>query len=138
MIQKILRIVHLVGLVVIIIVNISFGQDVEHNYKVGPQITTCDSLDVSDSSLEKTIQTIKSSKFRFQQSFKLTRRQGFKGGEYYSCDGESGFLVIKYNDEMLLFINVKKSIWDKLISSSDPEGYFLKERSSLQQYVLKE
>ncbi len=135
MMRKTVRTIHLIGLLLIISVSGSFSQEVEHNYKIGPQVTTCDSMVISDSSPETAIETIKSSKFRFQQSFKLTRRQGFKGGEYYSCDGESGFMVIKYNDERLLFTDVNKSIWDKLISSSDPEGLYLEERSSLQQFL---
>jgi hypothetical protein len=108
-----------------------FGQEVEHNYQVGPQITTCDSLDIDHLTEMEAIKQIRSLKFRFQQSFKLTRRQGFKGGEYYSCDNNLGYLVLNLNESEKLYIEVKKEFWEILIKSSDPEGYYLKNKNTL-------
>ena len=102
------------------------AQEVERNYLVGPQSTTCDSLDLLDSSKEKAIELIRASSFRFNQNFRLTRKSDFQGGEYYSCDGEKGYLIIKMDNEQSLYLGVQKAIWDELIKSSDPEGYFLK------------
>ena len=107
------------------------AQDVEHNYKVGPQSTSCDSLILEALNPERAIEKIRDAKFRFQQSFKLTRRQGFKEGEFYSCDGEIGFLIIKYNESEFLYVEVKNEIWDKLKTSQDPEGYFLEIKDDL-------
>jgi len=108
-----------------------YSQEVEHNYKVGPQQTTCDSITLDSYHLEEAIEKLRSTKFRFQQNFKLTRKQGFKGGEYYSCDNKTGFLIIKQDDLQILYENVKRKVWDELISSSDPEGYYLKKRDKL-------
>jgi len=109
-----------------------FGQEVEHNYQVGPQATNCDSLDLELLNEIEAIKQIRSSKFRFQQSFKLTRRQGFKGGEYYSCDNDLGYLVLKYDDSEKLYVEVKKEFWEILITSSDPEGYYLNNKNKLE------
>ena len=111
-----------------------FGQEVEHNYKVGPQFTTCDSLDFESVDSDEAIELIRETKFRFQQSFKLTRRQGFKGGEIYSCNNESGFLVVKLDDHEILYKNVELRFWNELISSSDPEGYYLKNKENLSSF----
>ena len=101
------------------------AQEVEHNYPVGPQTTNCDSLDLSKVASENHIVTIKSTTFRFDQTFKLTRRTGLKGGSFYSCDNKTGYLIIKYNEEEQLFADVEKEQWQELITSRDPEGYYL-------------
>ena len=105
------------------IVFAGFAQEVEHNYLVGPQSTSCDSLDTAGLNISQSIKLIRGSKFRFDQHFKLTRKQGLQGGEFYSCDNEAGFLIVKYNQDEYLFLGVKKSIWNQFISSNDPEGY---------------
>ena len=122
------------GLLMLVITSSVYSQEVEHNYTVGSQVTDCDSLQISDLSVEDAIESIISATYRFQQSFRLTRRQGFKGGEYFSCDGEVGYLILNYNDEQLLFIDVKKSTWESLIHSPDPEGYFLDNKKELIQF----
>ena len=109
----------------------SKAQEVEHNYLVGPQITNCDSLDIIGFSLSESIALIRASTYRFDQSFRLTRKQGLQLGEYYSCDNEVGFLIIKYNGKESLYHKVDRRIWDELISSSDPEGYYLNIKQQL-------
>lgn len=109
------------------------AQDIKHNYTVGPQTVTCDSLKLNESSLDISIESIRRTKFRFDQTFKLTRKSGLQRGEYYSCDNKSGFLIIKYNDSENLYQKVEKVIWNKLTSSADPEGYYLK----IEQQLIK-
>ena len=106
------------------------AQEVEHNYTVGPQTTNCDSLDLSKVPAENQIASIRSATFRFDQSFKLTRRTGLKGGSFYSCDNKSGYLIIKYNEKEQLIADVKKEQWQEFISSRDPEGYYLEKFAS--------
>lgn len=107
------------------------AQEVEHNYDVGPQSANCDSLDIVGQSLPESIELIRVTKFRFNQSFRLSRKQGLQLGAYYSCDNEGGFLIIKYDGKELLYHHVNKQLWEEFISSSDPEGYYLKVKKNL-------
>jgi len=111
----------------------SLAQEVEHNYELGPQQTNCDSLKLEASDLEQAIEMIKSAKFRYQQSFKLTRRAGFKGGDFYSCDNHSGYLMIRYHDSAFWYKQVTLEFWKIMISSSDPEGYYLENKQKLEE-----
>ena len=106
------------------------AQEVEHNYLVGPGVTTCDSLKIDDLPVDSSINTIRSAKFRFNQEFKMTRRQGLQMGEFYSCDNKLGFLIIKYDNKYMLFKEIQKQVWNNFISSGDPEGFFLKSKDS--------
>ena len=117
--------------IVIVTYSSGRGQEVEHNYLVGPQLVTCDSLVLNDLPKDLSIEKIRSTKFRFDQSFKLTRKTGLQLGEYYACDNLSGFMIIQYAGTSYLYIEVKKQIWDQMISSSDPEGFFLENKNGL-------
>ncbi len=111
------------------------AQEVEHNYLVGPQFTNCDSLDLKGISAQESIKLIRNAKFRFDQSFKLTKKQGLQKGEFYSCDNKEGYLIIKYDAKEILLEKVQKSFWIELISSSDPEGLFIKRKKELSEIL---
>ena len=110
------------------------AQEVEHNYAVGPQTTNCDSLRFSDKDQKKAIYSIRASKFRFDQSFKLTRKQGLQRGEFYTCNGILGFLIITYDGKEILYLSVEKSTWNDIISASDPEGYYIQIKPQLKEF----
>jgi hypothetical protein len=114
-----------------LLVSVCEAQEVEHNYNLGPQKTTCDSLKIQELNAGEAVEQIRGTIFRVQQSFKLTRRAGFKGGAFYSCDGNTGFLIIKFNESELLFMDVEKERWKNLKTSPDPEGYFLEIKEGL-------
>ena len=56
-----------------------YGQEVEHNYKMGPQKTACDSLDLHQLEDTEQIEVIRNTSFRFDQNFRLTRKSGLQG-----------------------------------------------------------
>ncbi len=129
------RFIYLLGAVLVcwLSINCCYAQEVEHNYRVGPQTTTCDSLKLDGENLGVFIGKIRQTSFRFQQSFKLMRRQGLQKAEYFSCDNAHGFLVVSMDGTETLYSNVAKDQWQQLISSSDPEGYFLEIKNDLKQ-----
>ena len=110
------------------------AQEVKHNFLVGPQLVNCDSMELAGFSTNQCIDSIRASSFRFDQSFRLTRKQGLQSAEYYSCDNMSGYLIVRYNGLFDLFNNVEKHIWDQMISSSDPEGYYLEIKKQLDNF----
>lgn len=101
------------------------AQEVEHNYLMAPQKTNCDSLRLVPGTGQDLVQKVRSTRFRYDQHFRLTRRQGLQAGEFYSCDNIHGFLVIKYDGKLSLYGDALKEKWDQMLHSSDPEGYFL-------------
>lgn len=117
--------------IIYLVSNLSFAQEVEHNYLVAPKFVDCDSLKIEDLLIDQATKSIRASKYRFDQSFRLTRKSGLQFAEFYSCDNESGYLIIKFDDQELLYTDVQKDNWNKFISSSDPEGFYLEIRERL-------
>jgi hypothetical protein len=104
---------------------VSFGQEVEHNYLVGPSKTDCDSLRLDGLSFNEALETIANTSFRFQQKFKYSRLSGVQAGQFYSCDGKSGFLLLTVDKATTIYKDVPKTIWDNLIQSSDPDLLYI-------------
>jgi len=93
-------------------------------FKVGPQKTTCDSLPEKFSSMQEALATIEGAKYRFEESFKISRPKGLQAGKFLSCDGESGYLVVEIDDEKRILSKVSKKIWKNFKKSSNPGYYF--------------
>jgi hypothetical protein len=118
-------ILHIIFLFIIGIKTVN--AQVEHNYPVGPQSTDCDSLDIALLSLDEAISKVENSKFRYQQQFKISRTYGVMSARYYSCNGKSGYLIMVVDKKNLIYLEVPKSVWDALITSSDINAYYKSE-----------
>lgn len=114
--------------------SVLYAQEVEHNYKVGPKYVDCDSIKIIGLSEYDAISTIRAGIYRFHQNFRLTRKQGFQRGEYYSCNTIKGYLIITNNNSESLYVDVDKQIWNELIGNRDPEGYYLKMMDQMQKF----
>ncbi|MDZ7606580.1 MAG: hypothetical protein U5K79_13550 [Cyclobacteriaceae bacterium] len=120
------------GAFAIIVMSISISaqaQEVEHNYKVGPQNVSCDSLKVPPGDLPVALDLLKGATYRYSKKFRMTRKNGLQGGEFYSCNGITGFLIVRYDNQEVLYMNFDKTDWESFTSSSDPEGFYIDNHS---------
>jgi hypothetical protein len=124
MASTILKMALLTGTYIIIGLNNSVYAQVEHNYKVGPQSANCDTLDITSFPLEEAISAIELTTFRYQQQFKISRTYGVMNARFYSCDGNSGYLIIKIDKKDIIYVEVPEKIWKGLISSADINGFY--------------
>jgi len=122
-------------LVVTLTISISaIAQEVEHNYKVGPQNVSCDSLKLPADDLPAALSMLKEATYRYSKRFRLTRKNGLQAGEYYSCNGITGFLIVRYDNKEVLYINYNKTDWDSFTASPDPEGFYIDNQSNWEEY----
>ena len=96
---------------------------VEHNYLVGPQKTTCDSLGKLPDDFSSAILKVENAGWRFQQNMKLNRPFGFRNAQYYSCNIQSGYLVILINKTRCIYKEVPLDLWNRLTESLDPDRF---------------
>lgn len=109
---------NLIFLLLLAAVN-SFAQEADHNYEMAPQVTTCDSLDLSGLSMSQQVKEIENATFRYVQNFQLNRKTGFQGAWFYSCDNKKGILVAKVDGEKRVYKTINRSAWEDLVSSGD-------------------
>ncbi|MEQ8244048.1 hypothetical protein [Fulvivirga sp.] len=118
-----MRLTKYVSLFVLLLLgSITAAQEV-HDFKMDPEKTDCHQIELTDN-LNENIQLIEQSTFRFMQSIKISRYHVPNNVAYYSCDGISGYLIAQENDSSLLFRNVRKTLYDSLISSDDPIQFY--------------
>jgi len=110
------------------------AQEVEHNYKAGPQNVSCDSLKLPADDLPAALVLLKEATYRYSKKFRLTRKNGLQAGEYYSCNGIKGFLITRYDNIEVLYMNIDINVWESFTSSADPEGFYLDNRSLWENY----
>ncbi len=108
----------------------SHGQEVEHNFLVGPQITTCDSLPEDFYNEDEAIYLVENATFRSNAKFRINRSHGVKGGWYYSCDNKTGFLIILIDDQKHIFQFVPNETWDQLTKTTDFESFIINQLKS--------
>jgi hypothetical protein len=105
-------------------INVPVFSQVEHNYKVGPQTANCDTLDISTYPFQEAKSVIELATFRYYQQFKISRTYGVMSARFYSCDGNSGYLLMKVDKKDLIYLEVPETKWKGLISSSDINGFY--------------
>ncbi|MEM6524046.1 MAG: hypothetical protein AAF693_09645 [Bacteroidota bacterium] len=106
----------------LIVPNMSTAQ-VEHNFTMGPNNTTCDSLKLEE--VSESIKLIRKTKFRFTEELKISRYKTPRHVWFFSCDGQTGFLIAKETDEKeVAFQNVKMKDWKALLDAKDPIGQY--------------
>lgn len=120
----------LIIVALIILPAISIAQ-VKHNFEMEPSNTNCDDLPGQFDSADKAIKTVESSKFRFQQSVKISRYRSPRSAVYYSCDGKSGYLVVEESDSVrLIYSQIPEEVWDQFVNTNDPIYYYTKKIKS--------
>ena len=112
----------------IILISISLscsGQEVEHNYLVGPQYTTCDSLQDEFNNEEEALFLVENATYRSTSQFKINRAKGVRGAWYYSCDNKTGFLILLIDNNKHLFQYVSNKIWEQLTQTTDYKSFIM-------------
>jgi len=112
----------------LIFVGVCYGlqaQEVEHNFLVGPQSTNCDSLRFDGMEKAAILRQLEESKFRTSENFVLRRKSGLRAASFYSCDNKTGYLVIRYNDDDEIYLDVPLETWQSLTKNADPDGFYL-------------
>ena len=96
------------------------------NMKVEPQHTDCHKLPEVFENLSEAISVLESTRFYYDQSIKTTRRSGLMRARYLSCDFKTGFLLIHYNGEDLVYPNIETQLWEQFQQTADIDGFYFK------------
>lgn len=119
-----MKIFLMIGVLTILYSSKSLYAQVERNYKVGPQSTNCDSLNLNAIFIDEAISIIEQTTFRYQQQFKISRTYGVMNARFYSCDGKLGYLIMNVDKKDFIYFDIPEPVWTDFISSADINGYY--------------
>ncbi len=72
----------------------------------------CLDLDENFKSYEEAKYVIKSTDFNFSDSCDTSKSSWVRGAEYYSCDGDYGYLLIQLKERVYIHKDLPRELWD--------------------------
>jgi hypothetical protein len=98
----------------------SFVEYVEAN----KTIYGCEELPSSFSSYEEALRKITNANFRYQDNISITSSSWIRSASYYSCDGNTGFFIIKTDKQFYIHRDLPISVWKSFKSSTSFGSYY--------------
>jgi hypothetical protein len=84
----------------------------------------CSKLPQSFTSYAQASQLIKSSTFKMHESVNTSKSSWIRGADYFSCDGQKGFLIIKADDRDYIHQNVPIDTWNGFKKANSFGSYY--------------
>jgi len=94
---------------------------------VSPPKQDCNLLNLNVSSYNQAEALIKQAQFKIEEQQNMRSSGWIKRAEYYSCDGETGYLII-YLDrgKSYLHQNLPLSVWKAFVNASSYGSFYTK------------
>jgi hypothetical protein len=73
--------------------------------------TECDKLPKNYSSYNEAIKIITAADFQIEETVNTSKSSWVRGASYYSCDGATGFFILKTDNQDYLYSGVPAEIW---------------------------
>lgn len=86
--------------------------------------TDCDQLPKSYSSYNDAEKIIKKADFKIEEKVNTSKSSWVRGAQYYSCDGITGFFILKTNNENYLHSGLPVKIWEGFKNSKSFGRYY--------------
>lgn len=98
----------------------SYAQ-VKHNFEKEPENTNCHTLPTTFESTQEALKNIQATTFRLTETLKISKHLTPQAMKYLSCDGETGYLVVKETDDnILVYEKIPYEVWKGLMETKDP------------------
>ena len=84
----------------------------------------CNSIDGSFDNYKNAIQVIKSSDFKFSDNCNTSKSSWIYDAEYYSCDGNIGYLIIETKSKNYIHSGVPIGMWSEFKNADSFGKYY--------------
>lgn len=85
---------------------------------------SCADLPRTYSSYEEVIDQVRSSTFVIAEEQNTAESSWVRGAEFYSCDGTTGFFILRTDDQDYIHTNVPLSVWHEFRETSSFGTYY--------------
>jgi hypothetical protein len=89
------------------------------------QSNNCTGLDGNSLSGKALIEQLEKTKFEMKQEMRTFNLFGLKEAKFYSCDGETGYMVVEKNSKTEVFRNVPLKVWKEFRLAKSSDAYFV-------------
>lgn len=88
------------------------------------QGVSCDSLPPHYDSYGQALKSIRHASFHLHESCNTSSSSWIRGAEYYSCDGRTGFFLLKTDKQWYIHRDVPVTVWNGFKSASSRGSYY--------------
>jgi len=89
-----------------------------------PAGNSCDDLPASFASYSDAMGQIRSASFRIAEEQNTDESSWVRGAEFYSCDGASGFFILRTDDREYIHVDVPVAIWQGFKDATSIGSYY--------------
>lgn len=93
----------------------------EANAPIG---NSCDDLPTSFASYTEAMDQIRSASFRITEEQNTDESSWVRGAEFYSCDGATGFFILRTDDREYIHVDVPLKVWQGFKEASSFGSYY--------------
>ena len=86
--------------------------------------TDCKQLPTSFATYEEAISKVKAAKFKINETINTERSSWIRGLSYYSCDGTTGFLIMKTDKKEYIHTGVPYTLWQDFKKASSLGSFY--------------
>src|SRR5690349_6464158 len=79
---------------------------------------SCDQLPKKFNTYEEAVSKVKAADFKIKESVNTSKSSWIRGLSYYSCDGVTGFLIMKTDEKEYIHTGVPFALWMDFKSAS--------------------
>ena len=84
----------------------------------------CANLPASFSSYSEAMDQIRSASFRIAEEQNTDESSWVRGAEFYSCDGATGFFILRTDDQEYVHVDVPVAVWQGFKEASSFGTYY--------------
>ena len=100
--------------------------DDPQNMPVDPQNTNCAQHILEFETAAKTLELMKQTKWHLEQEIKTTRTSGLMNAFFGSCDFKTGVLMVEFDQQKHIYLNIPVAMWEQLKATDDIDGFYYK------------
>ena len=89
-----------------------------------PVGNNCANLPTSFSSYTEALERIRSASFRIAEEQNTDESSWVRGAEFYSCDGSTGFFILRTDDREYIHVDVPVAVWQGFKDASSFGTYY--------------
>lgn len=81
-------------------------------------------IPIKSSSYLEAISEVQGMKFSFTDELPIGKSSWINGADYYSCDGNKGYLILKTNNQEYIHEGVPKDVWIEFKNAESSGSYY--------------
>lgn len=87
-------------------------------FSISCNAQSCKSIPAHFNSYQEALAAVKKSKFKISEEVNTSNSTFIEAAHYYSCDGNTGYLIVKIKDYEYIYADMPIAVWKGFKSSS--------------------